>query len=103
MGKIYLAMYGEYWRVRFRDSDKEFIDWLATIGGVTSHESREGNQKDLWVWTLAYQKDVHDLLSAVLPYMKNPTKREQAAEAIDAISTREAPPLRPGRGRPLER
>jgi DNA-binding XRE family transcriptional regulator len=102
-GKIYLATYGEYWRVRFRDTDKEFIDWLATIGGVTTHESLGTKQKDLWVWTLANQKDVHDFLSAVLPHLKNPAKRDQAREAVDAIATKEAPPLRPGRGRPLER
>jgi hypothetical protein len=50
-------------------------------------------------WNLADQGDVHALLSAVLPHLKNPAKREQAAEAIDAICTREAQPLKPGRGR----
>jgi hypothetical protein len=98
-GKIYLATYGEYWRVRFLDTNKETIDWLATIGGVTSHESQGRNQKDLWVWTLADQKDVHDLLTAVLPHLKYSAKREQALEAVTAISTRPAPPLRPGRRR----
>jgi len=54
------------------------------------------------IWTLANQGDVHALLSAVLPYLKNPAKQEKARKAIDAISTGEAPPLRPGRGRPLK-
>jgi hypothetical protein len=97
-GKIYLAPYGEYWRVRFRDTDKETIDWLATIGGTTSHEQGR-KREDLWMWTLADQEEVHDLLSAVVPYLKNRTKRDEALKAIDAISTRGAPPLRPGRGR----
>ena len=101
-GKIYLATYGEYWRVRFRDTNKEFIDWLATIGGVTSHEQGK-YREDLWVWTLADQRDVHDFLSAVLPYLKNPTRRDEAQKAVNAIATKEAPPIRPGRGRPLER
>jgi hypothetical protein len=45
------------------------------------------------------QEEVHDLLSAVLPYLKTSTKRDHALKAIAAISTRDAPPVRPGRGR----
>lgn len=74
--------------MRFSDTDKEIMDWLAAIGGVTSHESLGRNQKDLWVWTLADQKDVYELLSAVLSYMKNPVKRDEALKAVTAISTK---------------
>ncbi len=97
-GIISLATYGEYWRVRVRNTDTEVIDWLTTIGGTTSQQSQGRNRKDMWTWTLANQEDVNDLLSAVLPYLKTRTKRDQALEAIAAISTRGAPPLRPGRG-----
>ena len=102
-GIISLAAYGEYWRVRVKNTDTEIIDWLATIGGTTSREPQRRNRKDLWEWNLADQEDVHDLLSAVVPYLKTRTKRDEALKAIDAISTRDAPPLRPGRGRPLKR
>jgi hypothetical protein len=98
-GSISLRTYGEYWRVRVNLTDKDVIDWLATIGGTTSCQARGGNRKYMWEWSLADQGDVHDLLSAVLPYLKNPTKRDEAQRAVSAISTRDAPPLRPGRGR----
>jgi hypothetical protein len=31
-GSIALRSYGQYWRVRVNKTDKEIIDWLATIG-----------------------------------------------------------------------
>ena len=43
----------------------------------------------MWEWNLADQEEVHALLSAVLPHLKNPAKREEARKAMDAISTRE--------------
>jgi hypothetical protein len=89
-GIISLATYGEYWRVRVSNTDTEIIDWLATIGGTTSRQSQGNNRKDMWLWTLADQEDVHDLLSAVLPYLKTSTKRAEALEAEGAISTRDA-------------
>lgn len=102
-GIISLATYGQYWRVTVSNTDKEIIDWLATIGGTTSRQAQGNNRKDMWQWTLADQEDVHDLLSAVLPYLKTRTKGEKALKAVAAISTRAAPPLRPGRGRTIER
>ena len=62
-----------------------------------------GSLSALLIWALADQKDVHDLLSAVLPYLKTPTKRDEALKAVTAISTRPAPPLKPGRGRTIGR
>jgi hypothetical protein len=102
-GSIALRSYGQYWRVRINKTDKEIIDWLATIGGTTSRQAQGYNRKDMWEWSLADQEDVHDLLSAVLPYLKTRTKREKALKAVAAISTRAAPPLRSGRGRTIER
>jgi hypothetical protein len=102
-GIISLASYGEYWRVRVSNTDKEIIDWLATIGGTTSRQAQGANRKDMWLWILADQEDVHDLLFAVLPYLKTPTKRDEATETVAAISTRGAPPLRPGRSRTTKR
>ena len=57
----------------------------------------------LLIWTLADQEDVHYLLSAVLPYLKTRTKRDEALEAVAAISTRDAPPVRPRCGRATKR
>ena len=101
-GIISLATYGEYWRVRVSNTDKAIIDWLATIGGTTSSQTQGRNRKDMWLWTLADQEEVHNLLSAVLPYLKTSTKRDEALKAVAAISTRDAPPLRPGRGRTMK-
>ena len=100
---VSLASYGEYWRVSFNNTDKEIIDWLATIGGTTSRQSQGTKRKIMLIWSLADQKDVHDLLSAVLPYLKTAAKRDKALKAVTAISTKGPPPLRPGRGRPLKR
>ncbi len=102
-GIIALKSQGEYWRVRVSNTDKEIIDWLAKIGGTISSQSQGTKRKEMLIWTLADQEDVHALLSAVLPHLKKSAKREKALEAVHAISTRDAPPIRPGRGRPLER
>ena len=102
-GIISLATYGEYWRAKVSNTDIEIIDSWATIGGTTSRQSQGRNRKDMWLWNLADEEEVHNFLSAVLPYLKTSTKRDEALEAITAISTKEAPPLRPGRGRPLKR
>ena len=102
-GMVSLATYSEYWRVKVSNTNTEIIDWLATIGGTTSRQAQGRNRKDMWLWNLANQEEVYDLLSAVLPYLKTSTKRDEALEAITAISTKGAPPLRPGRGRLLKR
>jgi hypothetical protein len=101
-GTLSLASYGEYWRVSVNNTDKEIIDWLAKIGGTTSSQSQGTKRKGMLIWTLADQQDVHDLLSAVLPHLKVPAKRDKANNAIADISSRDAPPLRPRRGRPLK-
>jgi len=101
-GTISLATYGEYWRVSVNNTDTEIIDWLATIGGTTSSQSQGTKRKVMLIWTLADQRDVHALLSAVLPHLKTSAKREKAQRAVTEISTRGAPPLRPGRGGPVK-
>jgi hypothetical protein len=102
-GSISLRSYGQYWRVRVNKMDKEIIDWLATIGRTTSRQAQGGNRKDMWEWSLADQEDVSDLLSAVLPYLKIRTQRDKALRTVANISTRGAPPLRPERGRTMQR
>jgi hypothetical protein len=98
-GTITQTTHGDYWRVSVNNTDKEIIDWLATIGGTTSSQSQGTKRKVMLIWTLANQKDVHDLLSAVLPYLKTRAKRDKAQRAVAEIATRDAPPLRPGRRR----
>jgi hypothetical protein len=84
-GIIALATCGDYWRVRVIDTSKEIIDWLATVGGTTSSHAWGRNRKVMWEWNLADQEEVHALLSAVLPHLKNPAKREEARKAMDDL------------------
>ena len=67
-------------RVCIVNTDKDLIDWLATLGGkvLARHHSRLGT-KPIWIWQVNRRADAMALLNALLPYLR--VKHDAAASA----------------------
>jgi hypothetical protein len=67
--------------VRVGMTYRPIIEWLAAFGGKFNFSPRRAeNRLDAYTWAVSRRRDVHHLLTSVLPYLI--VKREKAEQAI---------------------
>jgi intein/homing endonuclease len=64
-------------------TDREVIEYLASIGGTMRVEPKPPPRRTLYRWRLTAQADVQDFLIVVLPHLR--VKRERAQEFVEEL------------------
>jgi hypothetical protein len=64
-------------------TDRDVIEYLATLGGTIRVEQPPGNRKPLYRWRVMAGREVAEFLAAIFPFLR--VKRQQAEDAIAEI------------------
>jgi hypothetical protein len=85
-GEGCLTTQNDSFRLQIAMTDEPVIRWLSEIGGTVSLRKIYGNRKQCWRWLVMAQSEVHQLLSALLPFLR--VKKNLARRALEHIEHR---------------
>ncbi len=71
------------WVVQIAMTDRDVIEYLASLGGSMRAEQPGGKRRRLYRWRLLAQSETQEFLTAVLPHLR--VKCGRAQEALDEL------------------
>lgn len=71
------------WVVQIGMTDREVVEYLASLGGSMRVETKRPPRLTLYRWRLLAQAETQEFLTAILPFMR--VKRARAEIALDEL------------------